>query len=348
MYAAVALSGGKPVTVDSSQGPATLLVGFNRPDLLERLLDAVLLARPARLYIAVDGPRSSQSSDVALVERSVALARRAATLHGAQLRIRTENLGCRSGMVDAIDWFFSNESEGVILEDDCIPGIDFFRFAQELLARYRHDERVTTISGHGALRALGLPSDAYSFVRTPMIWGWATWRRAWAQLDRNGSAWKELRDSPWLRYRGKGHRDFERHWHSAFEGAESGAIDSWAYGWTFSSWLHDSLTIVPHRNLVANVGFRPDATHTYAEGPSWVGTTEAITFPLRHPGAVAVNERLERFLQRNSFGVQRSPLDARRLRAELRRFGALVISETAFGRSWLERRRAVLRSRRVT
>ena len=121
--------------------PVLFLV-FNRPDVTMRVFEAIRHARPRRLYVAADGPRAGISSETGKCEQTRQIATQVDWDCEVKTLFRSENLGCRVAVSSAIDWFFENEPEGIILEDDCLPHPTFFHFCQELLERYQHDQRI--------------------------------------------------------------------------------------------------------------------------------------------------------------------------------------------------------------
>jgi hypothetical protein len=174
---------------------------------------------------------------------------------------RDSNLGCKEAVASAIDWFFENVEEGIILEDDCLPEPDFFRFCSQLLERYRDEPSVMQIAGvnfqHGRQRG----ADSYYFSKYPHIWGWATWRRAWCHYDiaatgldefLSSSAWKQLCPL----------KEEAEYWAPLLRQVRDGHVDTWDFQWTYAVWKNSGLTAIPQVNLIANIGFRGDATHT--------------------------------------------------------------------------------------
>jgi hypothetical protein len=192
------------------------------------------------------------------------------------------------------------------LEDDCIPDASFFPYAKELLVRYRDDERVMVVAAkhHGAVQR---QPYSYFFSRYNHCWGWASWRRAWQHYDRDMALWPELRDSDWLLGIGNGSQSFRRYWTAIFDLAHAGKVDSWAYRWTFSCWTQNALSVLPTRNLVTNVGFGEDATHTknnsHFESSSGL---ESMEFPLVHPLCMVRDVRADMWSDRNIFGIDKS------------------------------------------
>jgi hypothetical protein len=293
------------------QNPPVLLLIYNRADLSRAVANAVREAGPSRVYVAADGPRRDRTDDL----QRCAEARRTVLEADWPCEVftlfRDENLGCRVAVSSAIDWFFEQESEGIILEDDCLPDATFFAFADELLERYRDDERVMAISGNGS-HARGMPRpESYVFSRYNHVWGWASWRRAWEHYDAAMEDWPKLRDTPWLDSIGDGHRDFTRYWQNAFDNAYRQAVDSWAYRWTYSCWLQNGLTALPSKNLVKNIGFGDNSTHT-RDAASWLASLplESLSTPLKHPPSVERDVDVDRWIDLNVFGTK-PPLPVR-------------------------------------
>lgn len=273
--------------------PPILLLIFNRPGPTQQVFETVRAARPARLYVAADGPRVSRAGEGFLCEE----ARRVATAVDWPCEVRTlfraSNLGCGRAVSEALNWFFAQEPEGIVLEDDCVPDPTFFRFAGELLERYRDDSRVMSIGAQHHPGPDHRPAASYYFSRYQHCWGWASWRRAWALYDRELGRWPALRHTPWLRQQG-GHI-FARYWRTWFDAVRSGEIDTWDYQWTFSHFLHSGLAAMPDRTLVTNIGFGDDATHTIGAGRA--ETLAAMDFPLTHPVEVQRDPRADALTQ---------------------------------------------------
>jgi hypothetical protein len=288
----------------SVKTPILLLV-FNRLDTTMAVLDAIRKVSPARLYVASDGPRQSRAGEDIKVKAvrdyvmsCVTWACDVKTLY------RDENLGCRKSVSGAIDWFFEHESEGIILEDDCLPDLSFFAYCDELLERYRDDERIMAISGNNFQQGRERTADSYYFSKHSHCWGWATWQRAWKQYDRDMAGWPKCRDNRELRYLADTGRAFSRYWEGIFDAAAAGKVDSWAYRWTFSCWMQSGLTCLPRVNLVSNIGFGPESTHT-GNSDSWLGALPraSLEFPLRHPSHVVRNVDADSWSDRVLFGA---------------------------------------------
>lgn len=279
---------------------------FNRPDTTARVFEAIRRAAPARLLIVADGPRPERVGEA---ERCAA-AREVVSRVDWPCEVSTdfsdENLGCRRRVTSGLDWVFRSVEEAIILEDDCLPEQSFFRFCQELLERYRSEERIMMISGDNFLSGEGTRRDSYYFSRYPHIWGWATWRRSWERYDPDMKLWPQVRGEGWLEKLFPQKRR-ARFWREAFDAVHSGGLDTWDHQFAFSCMVHDALCVMPSVNLVSNLGFRADATHTRGKSRFSALPTQAMCFPLRHPSHLGRDESADREIEKE----QHNPLDGR-------------------------------------
>lgn len=279
---------------------AVLLCGFVRYDTISRVFAAVRSARPPRLYLATDGPRAGRVDDVENVKKVRSLADAVDWDCEVKTLFREENLGCRAAMSGAIDWFFRTEDSGIILEDDCLPGMDFFRFCEELLDRYKDDDRVMMIGGTNFMPDISVASS-YHFSRLGSIWGWATWRRAWEKYDEKMSGFERLdgegffRDlatslpaRTWLRWMYNRERKRDR--------------GSWAIPWNCSIWQENAVAVLPAVNLVRNIGFDLRGSNTVDENNMFSKLEIAeLDWPLTHPDHLIVSRGWDRRYHRRWF-----------------------------------------------
>ena len=278
-----------------------LLIVFNRPQTTRRVFEAVRHARPARLYVAADGPRPDRPADAARCAETRALVTEGVDWPcEVHTLFRHENRGCGLGPSEAISWFFEQEPEGIILEDDCLPSSSFFRFCAELLARYRHNARVMHIGGGNfsseARRPVPARADSYHFSGRVHSWGWASWRRAWQHFDFDLTQLPELRRNGIL---AKHYSSLlERvYWLRKFEKvrAEMKSAHIWDYQWHFAVAAQGGLTIVPSVNMMTNIGFGDDATHTLDTQAQLAHPAAGeLTFPLKHPASMTRNRSRDR------------------------------------------------------
>ncbi|MDX5421250.1 MAG: nucleotide-diphospho-sugar transferase [Hymenobacteraceae bacterium] len=275
-----------PTTGEDSLHTPVLLIIFNRPHTTQKVFDRIRQLKPSKLYVAADGPRPHVATDA---ERC-AEARRIVEQVDWECEVKTlfqeKNLKCGVAPSTAITWLFEHEETGIILEDDCVPSESFFWYCQELLEKYKHDTRIMHISGNNYLNGWRRDSDySYYFSDKVNAWGWATWRRAWQLFDFNLKFYPELKEKGYLK--GLFLNKFEETYRlSKLEEAYSSISngDIWDYQWEFTVYSNSGLCIVPEVNLVRNIGFGEDATHTFNqhEKKAYVKENE-IGLPLRHP-----------------------------------------------------------------
>lgn len=297
---------------------AVLFLVFNRPSTTRLVFDAIRQAMPPRLYISADGPRSSKAAEA----QRCAEVRRIALAVDWPCEVKTlfrhENLGCKRAVSGGITWFFEQEERGIILEDDCLPHSDFFRFCEEMLERHADDERISVITGNNFQDGQKRGGASYYFSKYNHCWGWASWRRAWQHYQGDlpfWPAWSQSND--WLEINSDSVE--RRYWTKIFETVRAGKIDSWAYPWTGSVWYKQGLTVTPNVNLVSNIGFDSTATHTFNRDVGYSHLKTSPIYPINHPQEVSVNLMADYYVFNNTLG-------GNKLRKPLQYFIARIFS----------------------
>lgn len=244
-----------------------LLVIFNRPDLTARAMEILRRIQPRRLFIAADGPRRDRPGEAEACAQTREVVDHVDWCCEVVRDYAEDNMGCGRRVSSGITWVFEHVEAAIILEDDCLPSPSFFRFCGELLDRYRDDNKIMHIGGSNMVPHGMSGKASYRFSKYPHIWGWATWKRAWARYDFGMSAWHDYRRSKAFVQRCP-NRDERAYWTWYFDLMTGpNPADTWDYQWQFACWLHNGLAISPSVNLVTNAGFRSDGTHTKADSP---------------------------------------------------------------------------------
>jgi hypothetical protein len=275
-----------------------LFIIFNRPDFTQAVFNEIRKAKPTQLFVAADGPRETLPDDFEKCRKTREIIRQVDWDCKVSTLFQDENLGCKRGVSSAINWFFSHVEEGIILEDDCVPDQSFFPFCQELLEKYRDDQRVMMISGDNFLSRRRRTEDSYYFSKYYFIWGWASWRRAWKYYDITLKQWPVVRDGHWL-LDILNDRDVVNYWTRVFEDTYNGKIDTWDYQWIFSCWIQGGLSITPNTNLVSNIGFGEFAVNTKDKNSILSNIpVSPMLFPLKHPPFIMWDDLADRFSQK--------------------------------------------------
>jgi hypothetical protein len=263
-----------------------LFVIHRRPDVTGRVFEAIAAAQPRRLFIAADGPATM--SDRKACDDTRAIVSRIEWECDVSHDFSERNLGLNHRMISAIDWVFRESESAIIIEDDCLPARDFFRFCSSMLERYRHDSRVLHVSGE-CYRAERVDEHSYFFSKYPLAWGWATWQRAWSLFDATMATWPHVRMQPAAPALFDS-EDERAYWTSTFDSLHqeqlAGRMGSWDYAWYYACMTH-GLSIHPAVNLVSNIGSGPLASHTLDLGDLSNRPTSSLEEPLRHPPSIA-------------------------------------------------------------
>lgn len=278
---------------------SVLLLVFNRPELTRKVFNRIAGAKPKKLFLVADGPREGNADDekaCAEVKKVVENITWDCEVHRNYSDI---NLGCGIRVASAISWVFDHVDQAIILEDDCLPDPTFFPYCEELLERYKNDSRVMTVSGRNLYENQTSTEYSYYYSMYPGTWGWATWRRAWEHYDYHVWLWENLKetDFPLGITRHENTAKYMRHhferayrndppenyrqWDNSY---------AWDYQWVFNCWVQHGLSVIPDRNLISNIGFGKNATHTKNEDHEYASLpVTPMEFPLKHPPHKLVN-----------------------------------------------------------
>lgn len=238
-----------------------IVFGFNRPRNLERVLTALGAAGERQIYFFLDCPRDKNPNDIRQCAEVMGMAHEfASSRAGVKITVRTSNFGCRRNIEEGIDQVFKNHERAIILEDDCVPSPAFFNFCDLMLERFADDKGIGMITG-GNFCNSGLQSADYFRTSYPLIWGWATWRRVWHSHDKlmSSFSFRNLVGAIGSRV------TFREllYWRHYFTEVKRQRIDTWDYQLTWTFFEKNYATIFPRINLVENIGFGSDATHTF-------------------------------------------------------------------------------------
>lgn len=259
------------------------IVIFKRNEKAQALYNVLKEVQPDKLFIIADGPRDEKEAVACEETRKVF-----ATIEWPCEVFRNyseTNMGCCKRPYSGFNWVFDNVDEAILLEDDCIPSIDFFRFCDQMLEKYRFDTRIMQICGTNLLGQWNCDGDSYFFAQWASCWGWASWSRAWKLYDLQMNAWHNKRVKNLVEQR-LGKRIYNIRKSVFDEHAEMGeTLTAWDHQWSFARTINSGLSVTPSVNLVSNIGFGADATHTSDMSETHL-EAYPMRFPLQHPQSV--------------------------------------------------------------
>jgi hypothetical protein len=282
--------------------PVVLII-FRRPDKTLQVLEKIRQVKPSKLFVICDAPRPEKPDESEKCEKSRAVIDTIDWDCEVIKNYADTNLGSFRRIPSGLDWVFDQVEEAIVLEDDCLPDITFFRFCEELLEYYKNDQRIMAISGDNFQLGNQRTQNSYYFSRYTHSWGWATWKRAWKHFDMEMSAWPKVRDQQLVRSILDSDRDV-KYWTAILQDTYESKIKAWDYRWTLSVWLQNGLTILPNVNLISNIGFGEGATHTVSTKNPWINLpTQSMNFPLQHPQFVIRDSIADKFTQDSVFNA---------------------------------------------
>ena len=291
-----------------------LFIVFKRLDTTKRVFEQIRKIKPLKLYMASDGPRN-ESEKIKVLQVREFIINNIDWNCEVKTRFRDKNLGVGFGPNDAIDWFFSYEKEGIILEDDCLPSISFFQFCSELLDRYKDNKRIGVIQGFNPFPDEHYPCG-YFFSKYDLKWGWATWQDRWQFQDMYMKDWPRIKKTDFLDRVSDGDKLVKLYWKAIFNQTYMGMQFTWDAQFTYQMLKRGLLTIVPKKNIVLNVGYGEEASGTKWGPPEHIKllTLQEIDFPLIYPKDIKVNKEYDKLVERFHFNMNYGNI----LRIELR------------------------------
>ncbi len=284
-----------------SRHPIAFFV-FNRPQETQAVFERIKSAQPSHLFLIADGARKDFQDE----ERCLEVRKIISDVDWDCQVSRSYsdvNLGCKVRVSSGLDWVFSQVEDAIILEDDCLPNNSFFDFCDHLLDYYKNDNRVFSISGATFQPESKLFSKSYYFSQYPNIWGWATWRRAWKFYDVDMKLWNSILNEDYL---SSLFPDWQArlYWKQKFKKLYHKEIDTWDFQWIFASLIQHGLHVLPSQNLVSNIGFGKEATHTQKESKLSRRETFELEFPLQHPEFMIRDAQADGFTDRYVYQCQ--------------------------------------------
>lgn len=250
-----------------------------------------MAAWPQELYVFQDGAREGNQNDL----KKCAEVRQVVEdlTKNSEARLHTlyseKNLGCGPGPMTALNWFFSENEMGIVLEDDAVPHQDFFRYAEELLQKFKDDESVCAIGSMNVDTQRWGDGSYYFSMMNRNLCAWATWKRSWQRFDLRllDVSKRDLRKA--LRKYHCGVLECE-YWCDRLDEIHKDACGgkSWDMQFVMSIWMNHGRGIVPNVNLTSNIGTVGEATHSLGEGNIIDNVPSCPILPLKHPSSMEI------------------------------------------------------------
>lgn len=272
--------------------PPVAFMIFNRPNYTKVVFAEIRKAKPKKLFIVADGPRTP--SEEKLCAETRAIVENIDWPCEVHRNYAERNMGLKERFHSGLNWFFENVEAGIILEDDCLPHQSFFRFADEMLNKHKNDEQVMMVSGSNSVQSYEAPTS-YFFSHYFTIWGWATWRRAWQKYDNTMSQWPLVKEGLSQYYIDPYAR---KHLKKSFEDAYSERTNTWDTQWFFACLINNGLTIIPSKNLISNIGI--DGVHTIGNNQN-LHVFDLYKTLFKYPAKIEENTTYDSLLYRRNF-----------------------------------------------
>ena len=269
-----------------------IIIIYNRFEYLKDILSKLRIIKPKKIYIAADGPKNFDDKTKCDFSKNY-LEKNISWDCKIIKNYNTMNIGLKKNINRGLDWFFTNETMGIILEDDCNPSLSFFQFCKELLLKYENKNQIKMISGNFYYEKKFTASESYFFSQRPGTHGWATWRRTWLENDQSMNNWKSIYDFFWLLKFFNLNIAKAHYFYKKFQYSYEGKINSWDYQFLLSIWKKNGLIIRPYKHLCKHVGWGSQSTHGKGSDSFPTLLEKEISFPLIHPTKMKINHFLD-------------------------------------------------------
>jgi GR25 family glycosyltransferase involved in LPS biosynthesis len=268
---------------DSFKIAPVMITAFNRPEITKIVFEEIRKARPKNFFIHIDGPRPGNLDDEKKIEQVKNIFSKIDWPCKVKKMYHKKNLGCLKSGIFSFNWFFDNVDEGIILEDDAVPSSDFFRFCSELLEKYRYDDRIMHISGCNFQRGWKRDDYSYYFSSYSHMWGYAMWKRSWKKYNDSPSYYLPIKRKGYLKDIYPNFLERYLLEKTVFDKAYSIKNTGCDANWMFTIASNNGLAIIPNKNLITNIGFSKDSTHTKKGDEYSAIGIKRMNFPLNHP-----------------------------------------------------------------
>ena len=274
---------------------------FNRPELTRKVFEVIKKIKPSKIFITADGPRKNIEGEEDKCMEVKLILNEIDWECDIFKNFSEDNKGSYKSTSEGITWVFKHVDSAIILEDDCIPHISFFRYCQDLLNYYKDDKRIAAISGNNFQPVESTTQYSYDFSRYALIWGWATWKESWNKIDFNMQDWPKFKKMKGLD--SVFYRKHEReHWYKFYQDMYEGkSKPHWDFQFLLSCFMNNAMTILPNKNLVTNVGFGVEASNNKLQTKFNSFKLNEIKFPLDHPSIMCRNVVADDYIEKLMF-----------------------------------------------
>ena len=282
-----------------------LLMVYIKPETTVKIIERLKIIKPTKIYISINTPLKKNSKDIIKNKKVLDVLKLIKWECKIKYKKRKKYVDAYTSYRDAIKWFFKNEKEGIILEDDTLPNKSFFTYCTKMLKKYRYDKKISQICG-SSFKNFRSKDENYFFSNYNLCWGYATWRRSILDYDENMSGWKKLKNQNYL-YKIINDKKFVSYWTNIFDEQFKKKFRAWDYIWLYSNWKKEKVSIIPKKHLVKNIGFVEDATHTKIKYKDWFNdlNTQEMKMNNLHPETNKPNIKYDLWLSNAVFKVNK-------------------------------------------
>lgn len=274
---------------------ALLIIAYKRSENLRRILEISYEAGLRHFYVKIDGLKVGCSGDdlikQAKIYEELEMWRSDRTDCSLEINSNSVNEGCSATVLRGVDWISQRESQFCILEDDCIPSIDFFIYVRDGLRVLSQQNDVVIISGN-QFAPFTLTNNCWQLSHYALTWGWAINSKNWERL-------RILIKKPQV-HNSFNPFDYEScYWRAGSRRARLGFVDVWDTILVATLFENKLYSLIPGSNLVVNVGNDMNATHTI-DDTTWLNMPLGKYISCEQP---FLNSNVEDWIKRHFYKI---------------------------------------------
>ncbi len=278
-----------------------LLLLYKKPETTIQVVNALKKVKPKLIYISINiPPKNKNKNDINKHNRVLKLINKIDWQCDLKIKKSKKHLNAYNSYKNAVKWFFKNEKEGIVLEDDTVPNKSFFIFCSKLLKRYRNNKKIAMICGTQFNSGI-IKKESYLFSYFPMMWGYATWRRTINDHDDKMKNWPRIKKNFFSEF--TNNKMFVKYWTKIFNDGYNKKFLAYDFQMMYSNLKNKKLSIIPKKNLVKNIGFVDEATHTKTK--QWYSEMETYKLGnIKHPKIITPDPNYDNWINVNVFQIK--------------------------------------------
>jgi hypothetical protein len=248
-----------------------LIIAFNRPDNLLKLINSLRKTKYRTIRISIDGPRNTIAQDRDLIKQNIEIVKSINWTDDIEIYQNETNLKPRFAVPRAVNRVLEDFNKLIVLEDDVEVTPEAIQFFTWHLKQLEKSNSIGHISAYNNIpnQIINCAKETQRLSIFPESYAWATWRDKWLNYE------DEIENVDIMKTFSRNQEYFENiglfgklSWCLEKRNAQNNYISTWAYRWMFALWKHNLYCVTSNYNLIKYNGHKNGSnTNT---NPRWI------------------------------------------------------------------------------